>query len=815
MPDEQEAISSFGTWLRRQRKVHDLTQAELAQRVGCTRETIKRIETDVRRPSKVLAARIALILAVPSEEHETVIQVARGRGAVDRLPFPAGPMGTRPMPMGGELPHQLRTPLPDFVGQQDAIASLLAALSKATHDRTVAAISGLRGMGGIGKTELAFLVANRLTDSFPDAQLVLNLRGMSAEPLPVEQALAQVIHAFTPDAKLDTNLEALQIRYRSALHGRRALILADDARDAAQVQPLLPPAGCALLVTSRQRFSLPGMTSVDLEVLSDVAAVSLLRSVCPRLADGEARTLARLCGGLPLALRISGSLLHNDPAVPVADYLRQLGDERQRLAQLRDPDDAQLDVQASLRLSYAQLDERAQQLFRQLGVLVGDFASTLACALVAGSEAGAVEAGLRQLLRRNLVLYDVARARWRLHDLVGDLARGELAARGEAEAAQWRYAQAAVARATQMRKPYLAGGEGVLGALAAFDAERPHIDEACRWAQRHAQTSAGDQLLLDVALAIRHIGSLRYDPRQESIPLWEGVRQAACRLDDYRGESIALNYLGIAYSDLGEPQTAITYHKQRLALVRNFGDRRSEGATLSNLGVAYYDLGEPQTAITYYEHALAIARDLGNRHGECQALGNLGVAYHDLGELQTAITHYEHCLAIARDLGARYDESIVLANLGNAYIALGESGHAITLCAEALAIVRELGDRRNESYVLSYLACAQAYPGEIAQAMTTFDQALALFRDWGDRWGEAECQWQFGLALARQGERQRALPLLRSALAYQQEIGHAKAAERAALIAHLEAGGDLPLELLNSASYRAVKKDEATTESLQ
>jgi hypothetical protein len=354
--------------------------------------------------------------------------------------------------------HQLRAPVTDFVGRSEAINTLMSTLRRAALHGTIAAISGVRGMGGIGKTELAYVVGTCLFDVFPDAQIVVNLRGSSATPIAPEQALRQVIHAFAPDEKLPDNQEALQARYRSLLHGRRMLILADDAHDAAQVRPLLPPPGCALLVTSRQRFTLPGMMTVDLEPLSEEEAVTLLRCSCTRLGEADACLLARACGYLPLALRASCSILHNDPALPVRMHLLRLTDERQRLMQMRDPDEAQLDVEASLALSYTQLDDAAQRVFRQLGAFEADFTTALAQAVVEVKEHTGVdvEAVLHRLLRRNLLMYDVTHGRWRLHDLMRDLARRESEAAGELEAAHWRYACAVMQIARETHDQYLA-----------------------------------------------------------------------------------------------------------------------------------------------------------------------------------------------------------------------------------------------------------------------------------------------------------------------------------------------------------------------
>src|SRR6185503_17570900 len=117
-------------------------------------------------------------------------------------------------------------------------------------------------------------------------------------------------------------------------------------------------------------------------------AITLLRRICERLSRQQAQALAQACGYLPLALRISGSLLHNDPALSVSAYLARLTDQRQRLALLRDPDDGQLDVESVLALSYAQLDAAAKEVFRQLGVFVADFTTALATAAVLSTQDG-------------------------------------------------------------------------------------------------------------------------------------------------------------------------------------------------------------------------------------------------------------------------------------------------------------------------------------------------------------------------------------------------------------------------------------------
>ncbi|NJL06693.1 MAG: hypothetical protein HC911_17685, partial [Chloroflexaceae bacterium] len=243
-------------------------------------------------------------------------------------------------------PRQLSAPAGDFVGRTDDIDVLCSAL---TVGNQAAAICGVRGMGGIGKTELAMVVANRLADQFPDGQIVVDLLGTTT-PLTPERALQEIIRAFDPTVKPPDDLLSLKKDYLSRCSGKRVLILADDARDEKQTRPLLPPAGCALIVTSRHSFTLPGMRRFDLDTLDPADAEHLLLAICPRIGDA-APELARLCGYLPLALRVSASLLDADETRAVARYLTQLAAER--LHHLADPDGDPNDPQASVAASFA------------------------------------------------------------------------------------------------------------------------------------------------------------------------------------------------------------------------------------------------------------------------------------------------------------------------------------------------------------------------------------------------------------------------------------------------------------------------------
>jgi len=260
-------------------------------------------------------------------------------------------------------------------------------------------------MGGIGKTELALLVAERLRDDYPDAQFFINLQGTDANPRSPQEAMAICIRAFLgPEAQLPEGPEQLSHLYRSQLSGKRVLLLLDNAADSAQVRSLLPPTGCAVLVTSRQFVALPGMTPLTLHPLNEEEARQLLLEIAPR-AEPAAKQICKLCGYLPLALRAAGSLLAITADLDPVDYAAQLQDEHSRLERIG-TEGVEIDVTASFNLSYALLPPEAARVFRLLSVFPATFDAT--AEEVVCADAGHVR--FSELVQRSLVLYDEGRS---------------------------------------------------------------------------------------------------------------------------------------------------------------------------------------------------------------------------------------------------------------------------------------------------------------------------------------------------------------------------------------------------------------------
>jgi len=343
--------------------------------------------------------------------------------------------------------HQLPAPPADFTGREAELAELETAIE--TGGVT---ISGLRGMGGVGKTALALKLAEQLAPRYPDAQFYLDLKGTDPTPLTAAEALAHVVRAYHPTARLPESEGELGGLYRSVLHGQRALLLMDNAANRAQVEPLLPPAGCLLLVTSRQHFVLPGLRALNLDALPPDDARRLLLKIAPR-SEACASEIAELCGYLPLALRLAGSALAERADLSPARYLERLRDKQTRLGL----------VDASLSLSYELLREELQQRWAMLAVFPGTFDGTAAAAAWAMDPEPAADA-LSELVRHSLVEWDAETSRYRLHDLARLFADARLGA-AERATVQRRHAAhyEAVLHATDQL--YQQGGEALLRGL--------------------------------------------------------------------------------------------------------------------------------------------------------------------------------------------------------------------------------------------------------------------------------------------------------------------------------------------------------------
>jgi tetratricopeptide (TPR) repeat protein len=665
-------------------------------------------------------------------------------------------------PTGVAARFQLPSAPPDFTGREAELSDLRAAIAarEAAAAISAAGIFGLRGQGGIGKTALALVLAHELAPQYPDAQIYLDLQGTTTPLLPTA-VMTHVVRAFAPTAQLPAEEASLAAAYRSVLHGQRALLLFDNAAGAEQVLPLVPPATCLVLLTSRQRFTLPGLRPFNLGVLPRPESVALLLKIAPRIGT-HADAIAVLCDDLPYSLRRASSALAEHEDLSPERYLARLRDEQGRLKEL-DP------ALASLALSYDLLSPALQAAWCALSVFAGDFDAAAAAAVLALDLEPASDQ-LSGLLRNSLVEFDTTANRYSLHDLdrLGAGARLVGIERASAERRCSTYFGRVLAEANTK---YLEGGDQALASLARFDLERANIEAGQAWAAAHAADDDDIARLCSAyAGASWAIRQLR-QPAQDDLAWTEKALRAARQIKDQRHESAHLGNLGLAYAALGDPRQAIDYHEQALKIDQALGDRYGEGQSLGNLGLAYAALDQPGRALEFFTQHLAIARDMGDRRGEANALGNIALAYAALNRTGEALKTYDQVLGLMRAIGNRHGEGNTLTLMAHLWADQGDLPRAIGLYEQHLAIARELGDRHTEASILGNLGLAYASQNEYQRAIGLYEQHRTIAREAGDRRGEADALSNLGHAYYRLSNLGRAVEVYEESLAVRRELG--------------------------------------------
>ncbi len=668
---------------------------------------------------------------------------------------------------GAQGPAQLPADVADFTGRDEQVKRLSDLLSGtgASGDPGAVRIAVVAGAGGLGKTSLAVHAAHRVRRRFPDGQLYVDLLGATAAPLLPADVLARFLRDLGVDGRdIPVDEDERAARYRTTLARRRMLVVLDNARDAAQVRPLLPgSASSAVLVTTRSRMpDLASTKLVDLNVLDDDEALKLfVKVVGEERAAAEPEATAELldaCAGLPLAIRICAARLVTRSGWTVRAMAGRLHDEHRRLDEMRAGD---LAVRASFQVSFTSLPPSTDKqgidparAFCLLGLWQGPSISSAAAAALFGIPEYSAEDALEVLVDTHL-LESVATDRYRFHDLLrvyaAERAADDLSA-AERDAAVTRllgwYMRTTDAAATALAPhryniPLDApAGDDVPAlsfatseeALAWYDDERANLVAATRQAAGSGLHEIAWRLPAPLFQMFSSRGNWADCIATSRIAL-ESARQAGNR----QGEAWILNNLGDALGFTRHSE-GIDCLERSLAIRREVGDRMGEAQSANNLADAYHWLGRTDEALELYRRALELNRAVGYRLGEGIALVNLGWMLVDLGRAGEAIDY----LRQAREAFAEIDYvdgvGYALHILGRCHLSLGRDAEALSCLHEALASHRASGNRGRQAATLTTLGTAQNRLGLAAEARESWTQATAIFTELGDL-AEAEKVW--------------------------------------------------------------------------
>ncbi|GIH19451.1 AfsR/SARP family transcriptional regulator [Rugosimonospora africana] len=664
--------------------------------------------------------------------------------------------------------HQLPPDIAEFTGRETELRDLRAAVPSSGHTGTAPVICAIDGMAGIGKTRVAIHLAHQFLHSgrYGDVQLYVDLRGHAEEP-PADAAtvLASFLGALgVPDGQIPPDLPARAALYRDRLHGRHSLVLLDNAASEDQVLPLLPASPTGLvLVTSRRVLSLEGARNLSLDVFSDKEAEALFTQILGGDRTGAdpaaTRTVADLCGRLPLALALAARRLRARPAWTFADLATRLARDGDRLAQIGT---ATRRVRAVFDLSYQALPDDARRQFRFVGLHPGDDVSVDSTAALTDLPV-AVTRELLDFLVDERLLIQAGADRYRLHDLIRIYAAG-LAAAEEPETQRraavdrlcdWylRHVSAAADLAyPQVLRlpadddaPALAAFDDRAQALAWLDTERANLVAAVHRGIGHRPSTSACQL----ADALRGYLSLRRDPAW--VPLAEATLAAAIEDGEPYAKLAAYVNLAQARSYSGEALSAIDRYAEALAISQEIGWRVAESAIHRNLAAVYWQLGRLTDAVDQLQSSSAIDEETGWTVGRAAALGNLATIHFGLGRLTEAARYHQRALDAFRVIGSAADTAMALANLGETYAVLGRHDGAIDLLDEALTLCREVGNRKEEANVLTVLARLHLDRADLSRALDLARAGSARAVDSGDPYNEVAALSTVGAVLHELG----------------------------------------------------------------
>jgi tetratricopeptide (TPR) repeat protein len=656
---------------------------------------------------------------------------------------PTGPVQPRP--------EQLPSDIADFTGRGTQAGEVYDALTRheAASGPGTVRIVVVTGTAGLGKTTLAVHAAHQVKDLFPDGQLFVHLSGASGQPTVPGEVLARLLRDLGVDGdKVPAGEEERAALYRTRLAGRRVLVVLDDAKDAAQVRPLLPgSASCAVVVTTRNRT--PNLLSTKLIDLGTLAGPEALELFSRIVGDGrpdaepeEAAEILRACAGLPLAVRICAARLATRPQWRIATMTARLRDERRRLDELQVGD---LEVRASFQVSYNSLGGGRQRAdparaFRLLGLWQGQRISLSAAAALTGEPAEDVADALETLVDANLL--ESPEPDWyQFHDLLRLFATE----RAQAEETQ----QARLEAVTQLLQWYPAMAAAAADVLSPHryripDEESPHPGQppgspkdALTWydheyanlitAIRQAASAGLHDAAWRLATALFPL-FIRRSNWADCVTAHRIAVDSARVAGSRPGEAWALHHLGYGLARLGDAE-ALSCLQKAAALRREMRDTGGEGRTAMALAEAHYWIHGPQAAYDHSLRCLELLRKAADPALLGTGLNNHGEVCLDLGKADEAAKCFQEALGIVAAIGGGNGHGHVMMNLGRIHLESGRLPEAIASLTEAHRLHLVSGDLMGQAVALKYLGQAQRGAGRWDQARESFQAALALCTD--------------------------------------------------------------------------------------
>ncbi|MBG6136409.1 AfsR/SARP family transcriptional regulator [Longispora fulva] len=700
------------------------------------------------------ALRRTLVDELGSEPGPTIQAVHRDILAFDSGPVePAASSGSPPAATTATAPFQSPPAISDFIGRRGELAAMSRWLSPAGAALAPRVVV-VSGMGGMGKTTMALRAALHLRAQFPDGQLFADLRGFGVgRPRSAHDLLARFLTDLgVPGPAVPEHVDDRAALYRATVADRRILVVLDNARDAAQVIPLIPGSGAtAVIVTSRRRLaSLEGASHISLGPLSDSEQRDLLTSMCGAervTADPDSATrILTACGGLPLAVRIAGAQLASRRTRPLSTLAARLSEAGGRLTTLaidhlavHDAFSASYDALSD---SPRPLDRAAARAFLILGLWPAHALTPEAAAALLG-ESTDHACDLLDVLVDAHVLEATDSGAYRFHDLLGEFAAEQAAKEvpvGVREEAvlrllHWYYRAATAVNRTVV--PHFLEPPPLSAEVSAPVPELTDETQALSWYVRElpalkevihqARHSSEPQLAWRITTALFGYAQTYWwaADLEES---WAGALDSARENGDLQGQARLHKHLGAVRGMAHRIDESLHHLRAAQSLFEAAGDLQGQASALGNLALAYRHGGQAHPALACFQESLHLWRQTGRTDMTASEMTNLGTMLHDTGDAVAAEALHRQALAQWRERGMLAYVAVVLNNLGDTLAILDRPSEAFSALAEALAIRRSLDDEASAADTLISIANTHLRIGDVARAREHWEEALAIGR---------------------------------------------------------------------------------------
>ncbi|NEB36899.1 BTAD domain-containing putative transcriptional regulator [Streptomyces sp. SID14515] len=648
-----------------------------------------------------------------------------------------------PVAVEADEPNTLPYGLQDFSGRATELDWIRDAAER-TRGQS-AHIVAIDGMGGSGKTALAARAAWQLAEWYPDGQLFIDLRGFTPGQEPLSPSAAHealLAMAGVSGTELPATAAGRAALWQSVTRRRRLVVVLDNAADSEQVRSLIPSSPhCLTLITSRPRLvDLDAVEWLSLDVLPEQDGIELIkRIVGAGRVDREPDAvieLVRLCGRLPLAIRIAAGRLRNRTNWTVRRLVERLNDDARRLAELSSGGRS---VAGVLRLSYDSMPPEQRTGLRLLSLHPGRVIGTEDAAALLGTGTEDAEQLMEALTDAHLLQEN--RPGWyTLHDLVRSFAGGlsDESTAAEDAAATRRLldhyvhtAERANATLFPERVPYgdflppgrsLHPGFGSRDdALAWLDLHRDDLLAAVEVAHAHG-------LPRHAATLPRELGfhsDIRNYPRMACTAYRRAV-DASRELEDVALLRLNLTNLAMHLWPLGRFRESVACLEEARGLARELRDERAEAACLGGLGQNYNSLGDFPSALRHTEEAARMEARLGLVRGLASSLNILSSVRLRTGRFIEAAEAAEESIKIFEATGETHNSALGLTHLALARTALGNPEEAVQLLTAAQDLCEQVHSPANTAFVLACTADVMTLLNRADAALTLIDRARAL-----------------------------------------------------------------------------------------